>query len=187
MNMKLETDIRRIEELTRRKEDEERRYRCLLERCGLTIEEIDAIVHRHYTAVSKQVECQECGNCCKVFRPMLQTEDVDRLARCLRIPRSDFIDEYLVEYGDQHCFKLTPCPFLVNNACTVYPERPDACRAYPSLEKKGFVLNSGLAFSSCSVCPLVYNVYELVKRQICSGQDATLSADEQTDEPTDTT
>jgi Fe-S-cluster containining protein len=185
--MKIETDIRRIEELTRHKEGEERRYRHLLGRCGLTTEEVDAIVQRHYRAVSKQVECQECGNCCRVLRPTLQTEDIDRLARCLRIPRSEFISEYLVEYGEQRFFRLTPCPFLANNACTVYPDRPKVCRSYPNLQKKGFVLDAGLAFSSCSVCPLVYNVYELVKRQICGGRVTTLSSEERTAEPLDAT
>jgi Fe-S-cluster containining protein len=176
VNMKLETDIHRIEELTRQNEDEDRRYRCLLKRCGLTTEEIDAIVHRHYRAVSEQIECQECGNCCKVFRPLLKAEDIDRLARRLRIPRADFIREYLDDYenGKEHSFKLTPCPFLADNACTVYPDRPDACRLYPGLHRKGFVLNLSLAFSSCSVCPLVYNVYERVKMEICDRPTTTL-------------
>lgn len=167
--MKLETDIRRIEELTRHNEDEDRRYRYLLERCGLTIEQVDAIVHRHYRAVSEQIRCQECGNCCRVLRPMLQTEDIDRLARRLGIARADLISEYLVTYenGKQCFFKRTPCPFLVNSACTVYPDRPDSCRSYPGLQKKGFLLDPSLAFSSCSVCPIVYNVYERVKREIC--------------------
>jgi Fe-S-cluster containining protein len=167
--MKLETDIRRIEELTRRKGDEDRRYRCLLDRCGLTIEEVDAIVHKHYRDVSQQIECRECGNCCRVFRPLLQPEDVDRLAHHLSIPRADLITKYLDEYenGRQYSFKRTPCPFLVNNSCAVYPGRPSACRSYPGLDKNGFLLDPGLAFSSCSVCPIVYNVYERVKREIC--------------------
>ena len=172
MNMKLETDIHRIETLTIQMEDEDRRYRCLLERCDLTTEEIDAIVRRHYRAVSEQIECRECGNCCKVFRPLLKAEDVDRLARRLNIPRSDFILEYVDEYenGKEYFFKLTPCPFLANNACTVYPDRPDVCRSYPSLHGKEFVSNLNLTFSSCSVCPMVYNVYERVKKEICDRQ-----------------
>jgi Fe-S-cluster containining protein len=167
--MKLETDIHRIEELTRQREDEDRQYRRLLTRCDLTTEEIDAIVGRHYRAVSRQIECRECGNCCKVFRPLLKAEDIDRLARSLGIPRADFIAEYLDEYenGGEHFFKLTPCPFLKDNVCMVYADRPGVCRSYPSLHRKEFVFNLSLAFASCSVCPVVYNVYELVKKEIC--------------------
>jgi Fe-S-cluster containining protein len=107
---------------------------------------------------------------------LLKAEDIDRLARRLRIPSADFIMEYLVAYdnGREHFFKLTPCPFLADNACTVYPDRPDACRSYPGLHRKGFVLNLSLAFSSCSVCPMVYNVYERVKREICDRRATTL-------------
>jgi Fe-S-cluster containining protein len=67
---------------------------------------------------------------------------------------------------------------LVNNACAVYPIRPDACRSYPALHSKGFVFNLDLAFSSCSVCPMVYNVYERVKREICDRPPTALSGNE---------
>lgn len=188
VRMKLETDINRIEELTRQREDEDRRYRCLLKRCGLTTEEIDAIVHRHYIAVSEQIECRECGNCCKVFRPLLKAEDVDRLARSLGIPRADFIVQYLDEYenGEEYFFKLARCPFLDDKVCTVYADRPDVCRSYPSLHRTEFVFNIGLAFASCSICPVVYNVYELVKREICGRRVIALSSEELTAEPLDT-
>lgn len=187
--MKLETDIHRIEELTRQREDEDRRYRFLLKRCGLTTEEIDAIVHRHYRAVSEQIECRECGNCCKVFRPLLKAEDVDRLARNLRIPRADFIVQYLDEYenGEEYSFNLTQCPFLDGKVCTVYADRPGVCRSYPSLHRTEFVFNIGLTFASCSICPVVYNVYELVKREICDRRVIALSSEELTAEPLDTT
>lgn len=166
--MKIETDIKKIEDLTRHNDDDDRRYRSLLRACDLTTEEIDAIAQRHYGEVSGQIDCRDCGNCCKVFRPLLKARDVDRLAERLKMPRADFIEEYLVSYenGKVHAYKLTPCPFLVDNACTVYSDRPDACRSYPGLHRKGFVSRLSLAFASCSICPIVYNVYERVKREI---------------------
>ncbi len=178
--MKIETDINRIEELTRQQEADDRRYRCWLKECDLTIEEIDAVVHRHYRAVSEQIECKECGNCCKVFRPLLKAEDIDRLARRLKMPREDFMLEYLVEYknGRGCSFKITPCPFLVDTSCTVYPDRPDACRSYPGLHRKGFVFRLDLAFANCSVCPIVYNVYERVKMEIGDRQVTPLSSED---------
>ena len=179
--MKLETDIKKIEELTRQNEGEDRRYRCLLEGCGLTVEEIDAIVHRHYRAVSEQIECRECKNCCKVFRPLLEVRDINRLADGLKIPREAFMAEYIVKYedGQGHFFKLTPCPFLADNGCAVYADRPDVCRAYPNLLKTGFVSSISLTFSNCSVCPLVYNVYERVKSEICERRFTTLSSEDE--------
>ena len=174
--MKIETDIDRIEEMTRQGEDEDRRYRRLLERCDLTAEQIDAIVHKHLREVSEQIECRECGNCCKVFRPQLTPQDVGRLAGHLGIPEEEFVEEYIVEFGagKAQFFKCAPCPFLHDNACTVYPGRPDVCRAYPTLYKEDFIRNIGITFSNCSVCPIVYNVYERVKMEIRETQATNL-------------
>jgi Fe-S-cluster containining protein len=176
--MMLETNITRIEALTRQREAGDAQYWRLLQEGDLAIEEIDAIVHRHYREVSEQIDCRECGNCCKVFRPSLEAEDIDRLARRLKIPRVDFIRQYLVAYenGQGSFFKLTPCPFLVDNVCTVYQDRPDVCRSYPDLGRKRFLFSLTDTLSNCSVCPIVYNVYERVKREICAGQGITLSS-----------
>ena len=178
--MRLEADIGRIEEMTRQNEDEHRRYWSLLKRCDLTTEEIDAIVHKHLREVSEQIECRQCGNCCKVFRPQLTPQDIVRLAGHLGIPEEEFVAEYIVEYeaGKGQFFKCAPCPFLRDNACTVHPGRPDVCRAYPTLYKKGFVRNLGITFSNCSVCPIVYNVYERVKMEICESQTTASSSED---------
>ncbi|MFH1312348.1 MAG: YkgJ family cysteine cluster protein [Candidatus Eisenbacteria bacterium] len=179
--MKLETSISRIETLTRQNHDENTQYRYLLDICDLSTKDIDTIVRKHYRAVSGEIECRDCGNCCKVFRPMLTASDIDRLAVRLKIPREDFITKYLNAYkdGEEHYYKLTPCPFLVDNACSVYSDRPDACRVYPSLRRAGFVARLDRAFSSCSVCPIVYNVYERVKQEIRDSQPAGLSSSDE--------
>ncbi len=166
--MKLETDIRKIEEMTRANDKEDRQYRSLLEASDLTSEEIDTIVQKHYEEVSAQIECRECGNCCKVFCPPLTSGDIDRLALLKKMPREDLIRKYLAvcRNGEEHSIKFSPCPFLAGNECSVYPERPEACRSYPGLERPGFVSRIGYLFSNCSVCPLIYHVYERVKREI---------------------
>jgi Fe-S-cluster containining protein len=176
--MKIETSISSIEALTRSQDAENTQYRHLLGTCDLSAEEIDAIVFRHYRAVSAEIDCRQCGNCCKVFRPMLKEKDINRLVTRLEIPKQDFITAYLVGYKNsgEYSFKLTPCPFLVDNACSVYSDRPDGCRLYPSLDRAGFMSRLDRAFSSCSVCPIVYNVYERVKQEIRDSQ-RTDSAD----------
>lgn len=166
--MKPEINIRRLEEISRANYDDDRRYRSLLEASDLTSEEIDAIVRRHYGEVLALVECRECGNCCKVFCPPLTCEDIDRLALLKKMSREDLIGEYLAVSGggEEHSMKFSPCPFLAGNECSVYPERPEACRSYPGLERPGFLSRLSYAFSNCSVCPIVYHVYERVKREI---------------------
>jgi Fe-S-cluster containining protein len=62
-------------------------------------------------------------------------------------------------------FRKQPCPFLQDNLCTVYEHRPSDCRSYPHLHKREFVFRMNQAFSNCSVCPIVFNVYEELKRE----------------------
>ena len=166
--MKLETDIRNIEILSLEKEESNWRFRCFLKGCDLESEQIDTIVHRLYETVSEQINCLKCGNCCRVISPVLLEEDFKRLANSLDIPDELFIAEYLVEVEDDegYVFKSTPCPFLSGNSCTVYSDRPGDCRSYPHLYKDEFVFRMNQVLSNCSVCPIVYNVYDKLEIEI---------------------
>jgi Fe-S-cluster containining protein len=170
--MNLEIDILKLEEQCRSNYEDDKVYRSMLETSDLTSEEIDSIVRRHYSEVAAQIECRECGNCCRVFCPPLTLGDIDRLARLKKTSRDDLIEKYLAASGDgeAHSIKSSPCPFLDGNECSVYADRPEACRAYPGLDRPGFLSRISYAFSNCSVCPIVYHVYERVKREILTGE-----------------
>jgi len=166
--MRLETDISTIERLAREREDANWRFRCFLKKCDLDEEELDAIVHDLYRAVSEQIDCLECANCCRVVQPLLKQRDITRLAGALGMPYGDFVRQYLTEDEEDggYVFKSVPCPFLSGNSCSVYPNRPDDCRSYPHLHKREFVFRLNQAVSNCSVCPISYNVFELLKQEI---------------------
>jgi Fe-S-cluster containining protein len=168
--MKLETNIKRIEQLIKEKEDANWEFRCFIKASDISIEDIDSVVHEVCDTISRQIDCRQCANCCKVVRPLLQQKDVNRLARALNMSEYDFIQEYLVE-GDEdadrgYFFRRQPCPFLNKNLCTVYPSRPHDCRSYPHLYKKEFIFRVNQAYFNCSVCPIVYNVYEGLKQRL---------------------
>jgi Fe-S-cluster containining protein len=165
--MKLKIDIPKMEEMSRLNCDEKKRYRSMLETCGLNSDEIDTIVRRHYRDVSARVDCRECANCCKVFCPPVTSEDIDRLASAKKMSRGDLIEAYLAESGDGETYtmKSSPCLFLEGNDCSVYADRPRACRSYPGLDKPGFISRIGNVFSDCSVCPIVYHVCGQVKQE----------------------
>ena len=166
--MRLETDISTIERLAREQEDANWQFRCFLKNCDLDEEEIDAIVHDLYWAVSEQIDCLECANCCRVILPLLKQEDIARLASALGMTREDFVREYVTEdeEGEGYVFKSMPCPFLSGNSCTVYAHRPNDCRSYPHLHKPEFVFRLIQAVANCAVCPISYNVFELLKQEI---------------------
>ena len=166
--MRLVTDIKDIEMLAAENEDHNWRFRCFVKGCDLKIEELDAIVHKLNDAVTAKIDCQSCGNCCRVMHPILKKKDIQRLAVRLSLPASEFEKEYLVkdEVEDGYTFRATPCPFLSENSCAVYSARPEDCRSFPHLHKNEFVFRIGGVFSNCSVCPIAYNVYELLKDEL---------------------
>ena len=168
--MGLVTNVKDVEKLATKKEKENWRFRTFLKGCDLEVKQLDAIVHRLNDMVSAKIDCQSCGNCCRVMSPVLNPKDIKRLAAHLSMPPGEFEKEYLVkdDEGEGLTFRSEPCPFLSGNFCTVYSARPENCRSYPHLHKKDFVFRLIGVVNNCSCCPIVYNVYELLKDELQS-------------------
>lgn len=86
------------------------------------------------------VEC--FMSCCKNVDMFLYPYDIVRLKRCLQIDSDAFMRQYtrLVKGGHPYfpavMLKLNSdadksCPFLGENGCEVYHDRPSSCRTYP--------------------------------------------------------
>jgi Fe-S-cluster containining protein len=80
--------------------------------------------------------------CCSDLDLALTPYDVLRLKNRLEISSSDFLDRYTTEEIRHNCglpvlmLKMKKdskktCPFLQSEGCTVYEDRPGACRLYP--------------------------------------------------------
>ncbi|NQT59225.1 MAG: YkgJ family cysteine cluster protein [Bacteroidetes bacterium] len=177
--MKFEVSRKRVAALAAQKEDENWEFRCYLKGwCDVSSEEIDAYFHRYYQVVSKEIDCTRCANCCSKVSPCLSFDEIEAMAAHLGLSSSAFCDRYLVEDADEDekfdkegksvrfVFKTLPCPLLKDNLCTVYASRPNDCRSYPHLHKTGRVFSMNMIFENCLVCPIVYNVYELMKKEL---------------------
>ena len=167
--MKVVTNIKRIEKLASQKEDENWKFRSFLKGwCDLSSEEIDSLFKRFFEDVTREIDCTECANCCKKMSPLLKSEDIETLSALLDLSYSTFCSKYLVEseVKNEFNFNTLPCPFLKDNHCTVYSSRPHDCRSYPHLQEKDRVSNMITIVSNCSVCPILYNVYELLKEKL---------------------
>ena len=165
--MKLQTDPAVVARLAEERADENWDFRSFLKGSDLAIKEIDAIVHRHYEAVASQIDCTTCGNCCREVLPALQDHDVTRLAAGLEISREALAERFLVTRKDGGLtFNGLPCPLLSENSCTVYEHRPNDCRSYPHLQKEEFRFRLIQAVQNCSICPIVFNVFELLKDEL---------------------
>ncbi len=95
--------------------------------------------------------CFNC--CCRNLNLFIYPYDVIRLKQRLGISADLFFDRYLhtvmrpggffpdmllqMQEDEEHT-----CPFLTEQGCSVYPDRPDACRTFPV--EQGLLFSSGL-------------------------------------------
>ncbi|MBM3330948.1 YkgJ family cysteine cluster protein [candidate division WOR-3 bacterium] len=163
-----ETSLGRIKELAEQKKRENSDFRDHLKSCDIEEEEIDAIVHRLDAYVSSKIDCRQCANCCRELQAALGREDVARLAKAEGITREQFEHKYLdkTDEPDRLLIRQKPCPFLAGKLCRYYQLRPESCAEFPFLHKPDFTTRSMMALWNLPYCPIVYNVYELLKSEI---------------------
>ena len=164
----MEIVLNKIRKLSKEKEDENWKFRSFLKGYGIPTEEIDSLVHNLYQKVSSEIDCKKCANCCKEVQPFLDRNDIEKFSKSAGISNVRFKEQYLVEDKEANGFTFNkkPCPFLEDNLCLHYPVRPKGCISYPHLHKSGFVFRLIDVIHNCSVCPIVFNVYELLKDEI---------------------
>ena len=63
----METDITKIKNYAKEKEDENWEFRNSLKGCD--DRKIDLIVHKLFKEISASIDCTVCGNCCKKMQP----------------------------------------------------------------------------------------------------------------------
>ena len=128
----------------------------------------DQIVNELHEEVFEEVDCLKCANCCKTTGPLLLPKDIQRLSKRLRMTERAFVEAYLIfdEEGD-HVFRSMPCPFLgEDNYCSVYEDRPKACRAYPHTDQKGQMDIFHLTRKNAKICPAVSRIFQRLSEQL---------------------
>jgi len=126
--------------------------------------ELDEEFERNHEEVFSKIDCLECANCCKTTSPIFLNTDIDRLAKSFRLKSSAFIDQYLHrdEEGD-YVLNSAPCPFLgLDNKCSVYEDRPKACREYPHTNRKNIHGILELSLKNTLVCPAVFKIFKQI-------------------------
>ena len=150
--------------LSRNKEKENRKFLAALKKKDAR--RVDEAFHTAHEQVFNQMDCLQCANCCKTTSPIFYQNDIERIARSLRMRPGDFIEKYLrVDEDGDYVLTVAPCPFLdADNYCQVYDDRPKACREYPHTDRKKVMQIAELTLKNTMVCPAVYEMLERLKR-----------------------
>jgi len=159
-------EIPLIERYSRHNESEDVRFRTYLKvRLDQTSEETDAIVRKTTDEIWSQIDCTKCAHCCKTMQVAVDATDVKRLAARLGITPQKFSRRYTkVDEYRERWFAKSPCEFLgEDNCCTIYEDRPKACRDFPYLHSDHFVGRTMMMISNTSRCPIVFNVWQALK------------------------
>lgn len=128
---------------------------------------LDQLFHEEHDQVFQSIDCLSCANCCKTTSPIFRDVDIRRLSKRLRVKPSEFVDTYLhLDKEDDYVLNVAPCPFLQDdNKCSVYEDRPLACREYPHTNRKKMHQILPLTLRNTLVCPAVGRMVENLKEK----------------------
>jgi len=74
-----------------------------------------------------------CGGCCNYQEVPLSRNDIKRLNKAgIELP-----PVLTKPNGNQYFSCLNGCPFLIENSCSIYSHRPDACWVFPAQHVDG--------------------------------------------------
>jgi uncharacterized protein len=157
-------DIHRFSEVSKNKGPENKRFLQSLKKKDAR--KVDEAFHAVHDEVFQEIDCLACANCCKTTSPIFYPNDIERVAKKLRMKPGDFMEKYLrVDEDKDFVLKNSPCPFLdADNYCTVYEDRPKACREYPHTNRKKMVQIMDLTYKNTLVCPAVLEMVERLKK-----------------------
>lgn len=128
--------------------------------------DLDEFFHSEHTKVFKKIDCLACANCCKTTSPIFRDVDIKRISKRLKMPEKEFIKNYLrVDEDRDYVLQSSPCHFLnEDNTCSIYEDRPLACREYPHTDRKNMYQIVELTIQNSLICPAVSQIVQQINR-----------------------
>jgi len=160
------TDLTFIAEASEKNEASNEKLKSMLLR--LESAYVDELVFSLNHEISPQIDCTQCGNCCRSLMINVEKEDALRLAAQLGLPVKSFENKYIEKSseGSLSVMNNIPCSFLHHNKCMVYEARPNECREFPGLHRPNFTGRLFATFMHYGRCPIIYNVIEQLKNKL---------------------
>jgi uncharacterized protein len=161
----LNTNLTSILAIAEEKEEENEAFRSYLQLQDPDL--IDTIVHKLHDEITPQIDCTQCGNCCKSLMINVTENEATNVAASLQQPIETFKANYIEEsHQGKLIINTVPCVFLHQNKCTIYQNRFNECREFPHLHKPQFIKRLFGILYSYQICPITFNVIESLKAKV---------------------
>lgn len=116
--------------------------------------------------VEPNIDCTECGACCKTLMINVTKEEATNTASFLQLSLNEFKEKYIEEsLQGQYIMSQMPCHFLTGSRCTVYEQRFTECREFPHLNRGNFKDRMFGTMIHYAMCPIIFNVVETLKME----------------------
>lgn len=130
------------------------------------IEDLNKTIDALNDEVFEEINCLDCGNCCKTFNITLTKEDCKRISQFLGKDIFSVV-EYTITPEEEVLIETLPCPFLgKDNACTIYEVRPEVCQDFPYFKGKNIRQRPYQYSHNTEICPATYHILERLKKII---------------------
>lgn len=124
----------------------------------------DHVVADFHAEVFAEIDCRECGNCCRRLGPLFNKSDIKRVAKEIGADPDEFQAENLRQDEDgDWVFNTMPCPFVGDdNLCSVYARRPAACEDYPHTAERNIQRRLPRLAKNVLFCPAAVLIAEKI-------------------------
>ncbi len=128
--------------------------------------DLDKAIHELHEQAFEVIDCLDCANCCISISPSVQDNDIQKIARSLKIKPSVVVDKYMhLDEEQDYVMNVSPCPFLMaDHYCQIYDARPLACKGYPHTDRNKMQQILDLTLKNTKICPAVCYIFEELKK-----------------------
>jgi|SRR5687767_5130229 len=157
-----------LEELKKRSEENHSAFGEFAKKVKeIPVTQFDELAHPIVADITSQIDCTQCGNCCRHQEPGVDAEEIERLAKKKNMTAENFKNDFVAwnKEGVSFLFQK-PCTFLSENICSIYSDRPHSCADFPGLHRPRLKWRMKQVEENYSICPIVFNVVERLKEVI---------------------
>jgi len=129
---------------------------------------VDTVAKGVSDEVTSEIDCLDCGNCCRTSVTDFTKGEIKRAAKHLSMTPKGFIKDYLMQDVDGTYITLSaPCPMLnTDNTCKIYEVRPAVCESYPHTQRTNFKNRVHAHQANLSMCPITYHTVKRLESEL---------------------